>query len=155
MGILCFVFLFVSQWIGLASIRINRQKPNPSFPAKSWLRLLCAASVALALLVFWGLTREHEPVWYRLLMMLWAAAILLACPRTIHLDQTSVWQRTRWGRKISIPYAEIECVASGYEMVLVTAKDGTPIRHTSSHADPEGLLSAMEERSQNRVISGL
>lgn len=154
MGILCFLFLFVSQWIGLASIQINRQKPNPSFPARSSLRLLCALSVLLAVVAFWGLTREHVSIGYRVLMLLWAAAILIGWPRTIHLNATSIWQRNRWGKKVSIPYSEIERVAPGYQMVLVIAKDGTTIRHTSLHADAEGFVSAIEDRSQERVTCG-
>jgi hypothetical protein len=60
---LWFVGLFASNPIDSRGADYRENTHKPSFPATTFIRIIYLANVFLSGVLFWGLGKEHDPVW--------------------------------------------------------------------------------------------
>ena len=83
--------------------------------------------------------REGDPLWLQFINLAFYGLAFYGWPRTIHCDESGVWQRNRFGFKTKIPYGEIISVNRGNNTVAVTGEHLT-IQHTQYHSDADEFL---------------
>src|SRR5205823_3580279 len=115
-----FLVVFSSTFIQLR--RRDRQEltRNPSFPATVFVMLLYSGGVLLSVTLFLGLRKQHEAWWLQLLNWSFALLAFYGWPRTIHFDETSIWQRSLFGVKRRIRYEDIQYVNADHTASVIT-----------------------------------
>jgi hypothetical protein len=126
--------------------RVNLQK---SFPATTFAAGIYGLCVLMATATGIGMYREGDPLWLQFIDGGFYALAFYGWPRTIHCDESGVWQRSRFCVKTVIPYDEIISVTPGDKSVVVTGDHAT-IEHSLYHADADEFLRVVS-RAANRA----
>lgn len=108
-----------------------------------------AALGSLAMMI--GANAQNEPIWLQLLPLVFLALTFYGWPRTIHCEETTLSQRNLWGRKYTIPYAEIEAISVSGDGAITVLGSGATIQHTQYHINPDGFAALVSGRSGKPV----
>jgi len=124
---------------------------NPAFPAVSFLSGLYGLTILGAVGLSIGLWREGDSVWMYAITLGFALLAAYAWPRTIHCDESAVWQRNRWGVKKTIPYKEIETIStSGVGRTTILGATCW-IEHTDQYIESERFRDIVSRRSGKKI----
>ncbi len=93
-----------------------------------------------------GMYREGDSLWIQTIPLALVLISFYGWPRTIHCDETEVWQRSRFGFKTRIPYSEVVAVAYSEGTTTVTGAKGS-IEHTPYHAAAGQFNGVMSKRT--------
>ena len=122
-----------------------------SFPATTFVAgLYGVTSIGSAWLIV-GLHKEREPVWMQLLALGFVVLAFYGWPRTIHCNDTSVSQRSLFGRKRTLPYSAVEAISVDHDGTTTVLGAGVTIDHTRYHIDPEVFRETVSTRSGRQV----
>ncbi len=147
---LSYIAVFVSTFVDLRRETGRTQKLRQTFPASAFMTGLYGGLVVFAAVMVVGTRQEGDPVWVQLTPFTFVLIALIGWPRTIRCDATGIWQRTRFGQKMRIPYDEVLSVAYEEGSTFVTGKQAT-IEHTLYHAGGERFQRTLEKRSGKLV----
>lgn len=143
----------VSTFVDKRRDAIRGRTPQQSFPATAFwtgmYRLLLALSAAMVI----GTHREGDSMWTQLTPLVFVLMAFFGWPRTIHVDETGVWQRTRLGLKRRIRFEDVLALAHEDGTTTVVGKEAT-IEHTACHAGSSQIQEVLSKRSRKKIYYG-
>lgn len=150
-AVVWFVATFTSTLLDLRKHDRVGSTATASFPATTFVAGLYGVTCIASAWLIVGLHKEREPVWMQLLALGFVFVAFYGWPRTIHCNDTSVSQRSLWGRKRTIPYSAVEAISSDHQGTTTVLGGGVTIEHTRYHIDPEIFRQAVARRSGKPV----
>ncbi len=140
----------LSTFVDLRRDAAHGRDPRQSFPASAFLTGLYGLTLILSAAIVIGTHREGDPVWVQLTPLVFVLIAFYGWPRTIHVDETGVWQRTRLGLKRRIRFEDILAIAYEQGSTTVTGKEAT-IEHTPYHVGTQRIQKVLSKRSHRKL----
>lgn len=140
----------VSTFVDLRRDASRGRTPRQNFPATAFWTGMYGLILILSAAIVIGTHREGDPVWIQLTPLVFVLIAFYGWPRTIHVDETGVWQRTRFGLKRRIQFEDVLAVAHEDGTTTVTGKEAT-IEHTPCHVGSSRIREVLSTRSHKRI----
>ena len=140
----------VSTFVDIRRDAIRGRTPRQSFPASAFWTGLYGLTLILSAAMVIGTHREGDPMWIQLTPLVFVLIAFYGWPRTIHVDETGVWQRTRLGLKRRIRFEDVLAVAYEHGTTTVAGKEAT-IEHTPYHAGAGSIREVLSKRSHRKT----
>jgi hypothetical protein len=143
----------VSTFVDMRRDAIRGRTPRQSFPASAFWTGMYGLTLVLSAAMVIGTHREGDPMWVQLTPLVFVLIAFCGWPRTIHVDETGVWQRTRLGLKKRIRFEDVLAVAHEHGTTTVVDKVAT-IEHTPCHAGSSQIQEVLSKRSHKKIYYG-
>jgi len=143
----------VSTFVDIRRDAIRGRTPRQSFPATAFWTGAYGLMLALSAAIVIGTHREGDSMWTQLTPLVFVLIAFFGWPRTIHVDETCVWQRTRLGLKRRIRFEDILAVTYEQGTTTVSGKEAT-IEHTPCHAGSSQIQEALSKRAHKKIYYG-
>lgn len=143
----------VSTFVDMRRDAIRGRTPRQSFPASAFWTGMYGLTLVLSAATVIGTHREGDPMWIQLTPLVFVLIAFFGWPRTIHVDETGVWQRTRLGLKRSIRFEDVLAVTHEHGTTTVVDKEAT-IEHTPCHAGSSQIQEVLSKRSHKKIYYG-
>jgi hypothetical protein len=143
----------ISTFVDMRRDAVSGRKPRQSFPATAFATGVYGLDLLLSAAMMIGSHQEGDPMWVQLTPLVFVWIAFMGWPRTIHVDETGVWQRTRWGRKRRIRFEDVLAVSHEHGTTTVTGTVAT-IEHTPYHVGARRIEEVLEKRTHKRIYYG-
>jgi hypothetical protein len=143
-ALMWYVSICASTFVDMRREAAHGRQIRQSFPATAFVAGLYGVTVLFSAAMAVGMYREGDPAWLQVIPLCFVLIAFYGWPRTIHIDQSSIWQRSRLGRRTCINYTDVVAVAHAVDTTTVAGSSGI-IEHTQYHAvsgEFAGLVSA-------------
>ena len=97
-----------------------------------------------------GMYREADSAWLQVIPLSLILIAWYGWPRTIHLDETGISQRSRFGLKTRVNYMDVVALTHADGTITATGSSGI-IEHTQYHAAVGRFAQLISERSGKEV----
>ena len=88
----------VSTFVDMRRDAVRGRNPRQSFPAIAFVTGVYGLALALSTVLVIGTHREGDPMWIQLSSLVFVLIAFYGWPRTIHVDETGVWQTAKASR---------------------------------------------------------
>ena len=147
---LWYLGICLSTFVDMRRDVASGRNPRQSFPASAFATGIYGLNLLLSAVLVIGTHREGDPIWIQLTPLLFVLIAFFGWPRTIHVDETGVWQRTRLGLKRRIPFEDVLAVSRQQGTTTIAGKEAT-IEHTPHHVGARRLEEVLSKRSHKRI----
>lgn len=149
-ALMWYVGVCASTFVDIRCEIAHGRQLRQSFPATAFIAGLYGVAVLFSAVMAIGMYRENDPAWLQLIPLSFVLIAFYAWPRTIHIDESGVWQRSRFGRKTRLNYSDVIALSYSDCTTTVTGSSGI-IEHTQYHAAGSRFVGLVSKRSNREV----